>query len=861
MPPPPTLPPPPPPASLASLAFALPVVLPQAVSYKSSYKSAKQAAGTAFRSTPVAQQHFRTVRPIRSIRLGLIDSRPFPPTVPHRQLLDMDAPNRNSATPGLTTMTVSHHEIVDLDDYMDEVEDVYRGSSFDESRGGADTLQPAIATTNSNGGNDIGGNAILDDAASATSTEWSVDLDAAEQGGTDAAAGIVMGGATTNAVHRHVSHRHRSSPFAIRRGQNLQFRHVSLFRTISKTKPPQLPFSSSKKSDDDGGDLRTTTTTTTTTTAVPDILCDCWGAAPAGQVTAILGSSGSGKTSLLNVLSGRTIDGQNGLSLQLDMMLDNTSVDPSHIQIRQLIAFVAQDDSLPVTATPREAILFSARLRLPKSTPFSEIQDLAENMLDELRLNHCADTYVGGPTLKGISGGERKRTSVGVELVTRPSLVFLDEATSGLDSFNALELVAVLKKVALAGSAVLTTIHQPSSEIFSSLDNLILLEKGRVLYGGTVANVPQYFADRGFPCPAHYNPADWILTIAQTRTLQDLQSRGFFALPEGEGGGGGDYDHPTTESSGGAARRRRTLPKKLTAQERRESAAALVAAAGAAGPDRQRPGIAAQTRLLFQRELQNVRRNKKNLGARTGMTLVSSVLGGIIFFQVAKTDFAEFINVQSTFGALLMSCLANVFSTALPSLVAFPEERPVFIREYSTNHYGVTAYFASRLTVEAVVTAGQVCLSTVLTYFLIGFSASFGVFWAVCYALAMTSTALGVLLGCAVKDPGMAIEFLPLIMMPQILFAGFFVPPELIPIWLRWLQYVFPLTYAVKLVVVAEFDTACDGIVPNYCDQVLTNLQAHPEDVWWYWLVLVGQFLLFRTVALVLLRHKASQFY
>ena len=101
-------------------------------------------------------------------------------------------------------------------------------------------------------------------------------------------------------------------------------------------------------------------------------------------------------------------------------------VDTTNIVVRKQIAFVAQDDSLSFTATPREAIRFSAKLRLPRITTDEEIEVLTDKMLSELGLNDCADTMIGGELIKGISGGERKRTSVGVELVTKPSLVFLD---------------------------------------------------------------------------------------------------------------------------------------------------------------------------------------------------------------------------------------------------------------------------------------------------------------------------------------------------------------------------------------------------------------------------------------------------
>jgi ABC-type multidrug transport system ATPase subunit len=218
----------------------------------------------------------------------------------------------------------------------------------------------------------------------------------------------------------------------------------------------------------------------------------------------------TGKTSLLNILAGRA-SSRGKLHIDADVRLDNYSVNPTKLEVRKQIAFVAQDDSLQVTSTPRESIKFSARLRLPRGVTDHSLDVLTDRMLTELGLTHCAETYVGGALLKGISGGERKRTSVGVELVVKPALVFLDEPTSGLDSYSAVQLVSVLKKVANAGSSVLFTIHQPASEIFNSFDHLILMNKGRVMYQGSVSKVPGYFADRNHAQPPNYNPADWIM--------------------------------------------------------------------------------------------------------------------------------------------------------------------------------------------------------------------------------------------------------------------------------------------------------------------------------------------------------------
>lgn len=130
-----------------------------------------------------------------------------------------------------------------------------------------------------------------------------------------------------------------------------------------------------------------------------------------------MGPSGAGKSSLLNILAGRATS-RGAIDIKADLRLNNYTVDPTNIETRKNIAFVAQDDSLQETSTPRECIYFSAKLRLPKSTSEEHLCKLTDRMLEELGLLDCADTIVGGPLLKGISGGERKRTSVGVELVT-----------------------------------------------------------------------------------------------------------------------------------------------------------------------------------------------------------------------------------------------------------------------------------------------------------------------------------------------------------------------------------------------------------------------------------------------------------
>jgi len=571
------------------------------------------------------------------------------------------------------------------------------------------------------------------------------------------------------------------------------------------------------------------------------LLSNVWGEVPKKEITAVMGPSGAGKTSLLNILAGRA--STNGpLTIQADIRLDNYAVDPKKLEVRKQIAFVAQDDSLQVTSTPREAIRFSAKLRLPKATTEGELDHITERMLEELGLTKCADTLVGGALLKGISGGERKRTSVGVELVTKPALVFLDEPTSGLDSFSAVQLVQVLKKVANAGSSVLFTIHQPASEIFNAFDNVILMNRGKVMYQGAVDSVPDYFGTRGHPLPPNYNPADWIMNVAQTVETKELETDGFFPTDER------DIGMPFTADDGDG-----------------KDALGITVHSKDANVDDTPVGIGTEISLLFVREIKNTTRDVAALGARFGFTLVLSTLIGIIFLNVGETDNANPVNLQSHFGAMIMVTLMSMFGTAQPALLSFPEERPVFLREYSTNHYSVFSYFISRLTMEAVITFLQVLLLATMAYLMIGFQMEFYFFLVIVYTLAMASTALAVALGCSVDNPKLAEEMLPILFVPQMLFAGFFIGIELIPSFLRWARFLCSLTFALRLELYYEFNDCANGSqgedAAMGCQRLLDNVQVVEDEVWWYWIVLVVLFLGFRLMALFILKQRASKFF
>lgn len=147
-------------------------------------------------------------------------------------------------------------------------------------------------------------------------------------------------------------------------------------------------------------------------------------------------------------------------------------------------AYVTQEDTLLGTLTPRETIMYSAHLRLPTSMTKEEVDDIVEGTIMEMGLGYCADRLVGNWQVRGISGGEKKRLGIALEILVRPRILFLDEPTTGLDSASAFFVVQALKNISRDGRTVISSIHQPSSEVFALFDDLFLLSGGEAVYFG-----------------------------------------------------------------------------------------------------------------------------------------------------------------------------------------------------------------------------------------------------------------------------------------------------------------------------------------------------------------------------------------
>ncbi|KAI9071443.1 hypothetical protein K1719_046592 [Acacia pycnantha] len=237
------------------------------------------------------------------------------------------------------------------------------------------------------------------------------------------------------------------------------------------------------------------------------LLNDISGEARDGEIMAVLGASGSGKSTLIDALANRI----SKESLKGAITLNGEALDSSLLKV--ISAYVMQDDLLFPMLTVEETLMFSAEFRLPRSLSKSRKKARVQALIDQLGLRNAANTVIGDEGYRGVSGGERRRVSVGIDIIHDPIVLFLDEPTSGLDSTSAYMVVKVLQRIAQTGSIVILSIHQPSYRIVGLLDRLIFLSHGQTVYSGSPANLPRFFSEFGNPIPDNENRTEFALDL------------------------------------------------------------------------------------------------------------------------------------------------------------------------------------------------------------------------------------------------------------------------------------------------------------------------------------------------------------
>lgn len=283
---------------------------------------------------------------------------------------------------------------------------------------------------------------------------------------------------------------------------------------------------------------------------------------------------------------------------------------------RKAVAYVQQDDSLYDTLTVHECIEYSAMLRLPKSMSASKKQELVWKTINELHLSHIAYNRIGLSGRAGISGGERKRVSIGMELVSQATVLMLDEPTSGLDSHAANSLIRVLLELASRNRIVLLSIHQPSTKCFLSMDKILLLGGGKIMYDGKPSDVESFLEARGFKRQPMESVADYMLEV-----VSNHDNRLLLGAPDANRD---DYQELLTTGE--------TLETAISWQDESITRSGSNNQTSSRDP----PSLVQECSILFARTAKDILRNRELFSMQLGISVALAFFGGAIFNDVGN---------------------------------------------------------------------------------------------------------------------------------------------------------------------------------------------------------------------------------
>ncbi|CAL0331470.1 unnamed protein product [Lupinus luteus] len=401
------------------------------------------------------------------------------------------------------------------------------------------------------------------------------------------------------------------------------------------------------------------------------ILQGLTGYAKPGELLAIMGPSGCGKSTLLDALAGRL--GSN--TRQTGEILIN-----GHKQALAYgtSAYVTQDDTLLTSLTVREAVHYSAQLQLPASMSKGEKKERADFIIREMGLQDAINTRIGGWGCKGISGGQKRRVSICIEILTQPKLLFLDEPTSGLDSaasYYVMRTIATLQKKDNIQRTVIASIHQPSTEVFQLFSNLCLLSSGTVVYFGPASAASEFFTSNGFPCPPLQNPSDHLLKVINKDFDQgtDLDMNGTITIPAEEA------IRILVESYNLSERNQEVQKEVLILSEK-----------GARSIDKKRGhrSFLNQCFVLTKRSFVNMYRDLGYYWSRLVIYVALAISLATVFYDMNTTS-KDPIKDR---GSLLSFVSSFITFMAIGGFPSFVEDMKVFERERLNGHYGVTAF-------------------------------------------------------------------------------------------------------------------------------------------------------------------------
>ncbi|KAJ0383508.1 hypothetical protein COL922a_010352 [Colletotrichum nupharicola] len=499
-----------------------------------------------------------------------------------------------------------------------------------------------------------------------------------------------------------------------------------------------------------------------------------------GQLVALMGSSGAGKTTLMDVLAQRKDSG----CIEGSIMVNGK---PQGISFQRTTGYCEQNDVHEPTATVWESLLFSARLRQSHTIPDAEKQDYVRSIMNLLELTPLQHAIVGTPG-SGLSIEQRKRLTLATELVAKPSLLFLDEPTSGLDGQSAYEICRFMRKLAASGQTIICTIHQPSATLFDAFDVLLLLARGgRTTYFGPTgknsATVIDYFGRNGAPCPPDSNPAEHIVDVVQGRF-------------------GTEIDWPQTWLD---SPERESAMSELDALNSAESQEKDQVSSSATTSDDfdQHTGFATpisyQVYLVTLRQLVALWRNPDYVWNKIGLHITNGLFGGFTFYMLGSGTFDLQLRLMAVFNFVFVApgCINQLQPL-------FIRNRDVFeTREKKSKTYHWFAFVAAQLLSETPVLIICGTLAFMTWYFTVGFPTEASVSGQVYLQMILYEflyTSLGQAIAAYSPNALFAALANPIIIGAALInFCGVVVPySQITAFWRYWLYWLDPFTYLIQ---------------------------------------------------------------
>ncbi|CAL0316820.1 unnamed protein product [Lupinus luteus] len=516
------------------------------------------------------------------------------------------------------------------------------------------------------------------------------------------------------------------------------------------------------------------------------VLSGVTGIALPGELTAMLGPSGSGKTTLLTALAGRLAGKVTGTI--------KYNGNPNSNSVKRKIGFVSQEDVLYPHLTVLETLTYAALLRLPKTLTREEKMQHVDMVITELGLTRCRDSPVGGgmALFRGISGGERKRLSIGLEMLVNPSLLFMDEPTSGLDSTTAQRIVSVLKELARGGRTVVITIHQPSSRLYRMFDKMVVLSDGYPIYSGQGCQVMEYLESIGYvPAFNFMNPADFLLDLTNGIVVD---AKHHDQIDQHE-------DQASIKQSLISSYKKNLYPvlKEEIQRNNNDSVAFTSRGTPRSCNNQWATSWWEQFKVLLKRGLQE-RRHESFSGLKIFQVLSVSFLSGLLWWHSDPS------HIQDQVGLLFFFSIFWGFFPLFNAIFVFPLERPMLKKEKSSGMYHLSSYYVARIVGDLPLELVLPTIFVTITYWMGGLKPSLVTFvltLLITLLNVLVSQGIGLALGAILMDVKQATTLASVTMLVFLLAGGYYI--HHMPTFIAWLKYISFSHFCYKLMVGVQY--------------------------------------------------------